>query len=151
MKVYIASRFSRRHEAHALGRRLQALGHTITSRWSLPDSDHVKPVGMSKQAADAERQRFAVEDIEDLQAADCCISFMQPPRDNSRGGRQVEFGYALALGHRMIIIGPRETVFHHLPGVEHYASAEDLVDALITEGAAWAGVAPEVGRRESQA
>lgn len=133
MKVYLAARFSRRHEAHALGQRLQALGHTITSRWSLPDSDHVKPAGMSRQAADAERQRFALEDIEDLRAADCCISLMQPPRDNSRGGRHVEFGYALALGQRMMIIGPRETVSHHLPGVEHYGSADDLLEALSAE------------------
>ena len=60
MKIYIAARFSRRHEAHALGKQLQAQGHTIVSRWSLPHSDHVAPVGLSKQASDAERQRFAM-------------------------------------------------------------------------------------------
>ena len=119
MKVYIAARFSRRHEAHALGRRLQALGHTITSRWSLPDSDHVKPVGMSKQAADAERQRFAVEDIEDLQAADCCISFMQPPRDNSRGGRQVDPCTLIEAAARRDARGWRGLRWH---GVERAAS-----------------------------
>ncbi|MEM9760033.1 MAG: nucleoside 2-deoxyribosyltransferase [Pseudomonadota bacterium] len=133
MKIYLAARFSRRHEAHALGARLQALGHTITSRWSLPDSDHVKPAGMSEQAADKERERFALEDVEDVRAADCCISLMEPPRGNGRGGRHVEFGIALALGHRMIIIGPRETVFHHLPEVEHFGTPDQLVDFLSSE------------------
>lgn len=136
MKIYLAARFSKRHEVHALGKRLQAMGHTITSRWSLPDSDHVTPVGMSEQAADAERQRFAVEDVDDVLAADCCISLMEEPRNNSRGGRHVEFGIALARGHRMMIIGPRETVFHHLPDVEHFDTADELINFMAADSEA---------------
>ena len=60
MKVYLASRFSRRHECHAIGKRLEELGYEIVSRWTLPDSDHVVPVGVSQQAADAERERYAL-------------------------------------------------------------------------------------------
>lgn len=134
MKVYIAARFSRRHEANALARELMRLGHSITSRWVRPDDDHVLPTGISKQAADAERERFAREDIEDLDACDWCVSLMEEPRTNSRGGRHVEFGYALAAGKVLTIIGPRETVFHHLPNVEHYESVAEFVVAL-REGA----------------
>ena len=133
MKTYLAARFSKRHEPHSLGKQLQELGHEKTSRWSLPDSDHVTPVGMSEQAADAERTRFALEDIRDVMAADCCISIMEEPRNNSRGGRHVEFGFALARGYRMIIVGPRETVFHHLPQVEHFDTHVDLVAAMQKE------------------
>lgn len=120
LKIYIAARFSRRHEANELAQKLKAHGHKITSRWVLPDSDHVTPVGMSAQAADAERERFAIEDCDDVKACNWCISLMEEPRSNGRGGRHVEFGYALALGKRMTIIGPRETVFHHLPQVQHF-------------------------------
>jgi nucleoside 2-deoxyribosyltransferase len=127
--IYIAARFSRRHEAHALGKQLQALGHTITSRWVMPGADHVIPAGQSEQAADAERRRFAMEDCEDVHACDWMISLMQEPRDNSRGGRHIEFGMALGLGKRLTIIGPRETVFHHLDQVEHF----DSVDAFLVE------------------
>ncbi len=125
--IYLAARFSRRHECHALAKELQARGHTITSRWVMPEADHVISVGQSAQAADAERRRFAVEDCEDVQNCDWMISLMQEPRDNSRGGRHIEFGMALGLGKRLTIIGPRETVFHHLDQVEHFDTVEEFL------------------------
>ena len=129
MKIYIAARFSKRHEANKLANILKHHGHEITSRWVLPDSDHLVPTGMSAQAADSERRRFATEDCQDVEACDWCISLMEEPRSNSRGGRHVEFGYALGLGKKMTIIGPRETVFHHLDVIEHF---EDMGDFLNT-------------------
>jgi nucleoside 2-deoxyribosyltransferase len=105
MKFYLAGRFSRRHILNGWANDLQSLGHTITSRWVLPDSDHITPAGMSEQAEDEERERFAVEDIEDIIACDCCISLTEPPRNNSRGGRHVEFGIAAALKKKLIVIG----------------------------------------------
>lgn len=128
MKIYIAARFSKRPEANQLARELMDVGHAITSRWVKPDSDHVTPTGLSKQAADAERQRFALEDLEDVIACDCCVSLMEEPRNNSRGGRHVEFGIAVGLKKKLVIIGPRETVFHHLPEVEHYDTVEDFLN-----------------------
>lgn len=130
MKIYIAARFSRRPECNALAHQLKALGHTITSRWVKPDSDHVMPTGLSQQAADAERMRFAVEDEQDVWACDAMVSLMEEPRNNSRGGRHVEFGMALGLMKRMFIIGPRETVFHHLPSVEHFNTVEEFLDHI---------------------
>ena len=131
MKIYIASRFSRRHECHALGKELEAYGHEIVSRWTKPDSDHVVPVGMSQQAADVERERFAVEDLEDVDKCDCIVSLMEEnPRSNTRGGRHVEFGYAAGKGKELVVIGCRETVFHHLPDVAHFDSADDYICAV---------------------
>ncbi len=120
MKIYIAARFSKRPECNQLARYLKGFGHEITSRWVLPDSDHVVPTGMSRKAADSERRRFAIEDVEDVIGCDWMISLMEEPRSNSRGGRHVEFGIALGLGKKLTIIGPRETVFHHLDCVEHF-------------------------------
>ena len=62
MKVCIATRFSRRHEANDLAQKLKALGHTISCRWIIPAAHDLQPAGLSGQAADAERQRFALED-----------------------------------------------------------------------------------------
>lgn len=129
-RIYIAARFSRRPEANQLANRLKGLGHTITSRWVLPDSDHVLPTGLSAQAADDERQRFAIEDIHDLTQADWLVSLQEEPRSNGRGGRHVEFGFAIATGLRISVIGPRETVFHHLPSIKHYASTDDFMKAV---------------------
>lgn len=130
MKVYLAARFSKRHEVHAIGKVLQAHGHEVVSRWSFPNSDHVAPVGLSQQAADNERQRFAKEDLDDLDSCDWCISLMEEPRNSSRGGRHVEFGYALAKGKRMTIIGPKETVFHHLENIESYETVGEFEASL---------------------
>jgi len=127
MNIYIAARFSKRPECNKLSAYLKTLGHNITSRWVLPESDHVKRTGLSKQAEDSARRRFAVEDIEDIENCGWMISFMEEPRNDSRGGRHVEFGYALALGKKLTILGPRETVFHHLENVEHFESVESFV------------------------
>ncbi len=129
MKIYIAARFSRRHEANELAHHLKAQGHTITSRWVLPEVDHVLPVGISAQAEDLERRRYAMEDCEDVLACDWMISLMEEPRSNTRGGRHIEFGMALGLGKRLTIIGPRETVFHHLDQVEHFETTQDFLEA----------------------
>lgn len=127
MKFYIAARFSRRPEANALAQALKRKGHIITSRWVLPGTDHVMPTGLSAQAADSERRRFALEDLEDVIDCDCCVSLMEEPRNNGRGGRHVEFGIAVGLMKELVVIGPRETVFHHLPVVSHFESADDFL------------------------
>ena len=127
MKIYLAARFSRRHEVHALGQDLQALGHTIVSRWSRPEADHVLAAGLSDQANDLARERFASEDMEDIHKADCLIVLGEPPRSNSRGGHLVEFGIALGLGLRVMVVGPRGTVFHCLPTVEVFDTWQSLL------------------------
>lgn len=128
--VYIAARFSRRPEANALARELQNRGHSITSRWVKPETDHVLPTGISRQAEDSERRRFAMEDMDDVRQCDWCISLMEEPRSNTRGGRHIEFGVALALNKKLTIIGPRETVFHHLDDIEQYNTIDEFVASL---------------------
>ncbi len=115
MKIYLASRYSRREELCGYRTALESAGHTITSRW-LNGNHQIDDKGLSTEAADGERTRFAVEDWEDLMAADCCISFTETPRSmtSSRGGRHVEFGAALAAGLGCVVVGPRENVFQPL-------------------------------------
>jgi hypothetical protein len=57
------------------------------------------------------------------------ISLMEEPRNNSRGGRHIEFGMALGLGKRLTIIGPRETVFHHLDEIEWFQTTEQFLES----------------------
>jgi hypothetical protein len=120
MKIYLAARYSRRTELLGFAKELESLGHRITSRWLL--GDHLlDDKGLSVQAADSERERFACEDWCDLMDSDMVISFTEEPRGTtSRGGRHVEFGAAMARGKQCVVIGHRENVFHHLPGVEFY-------------------------------
>ena len=120
MKIYLAARYSRRDELNGYRRALEARGHVVTSRW-LSGTHQLGGDGLSVQAADAERERFASEDLADVMAAEVVISFTEEPRKtNGRGGRHVEFGVAYASGKTCVVIGPRENVFHHLPGVAYF-------------------------------
>jgi hypothetical protein len=110
-------------------------GHTVTSRWHTgvhSMDDGVQPdSGAGRELA----ARFAAEDLEDLLAATCVISFTEEPRTATRGGRHCEFGYGLAYGKRMIIVGPREMIFHYLPSVKKFDDTRRLMDWI----AAWQG------------
>ena len=130
MKIYLASRYSRREELCRYRSDIIFTGHEVTSRW-LDGNHQISDDGLSALAAKAERVRFATKDWHDLMAADWCISFTEAPRSsNSRGGRHVEFGAAMAKGLHCVVIGPRENVFHCLPEVECFDSWEEFYPTL---------------------
>ena len=127
MNIYLAARYSRYPEMQGYAKDLEAMGHVVTSRWILGDHE-VRADG--KAETDAWAPRWAQEDWEDLQCADCVISFTEAPGDvpgRARGGRHVEFGAALALEKQVVVIGTRENVFHWLPQVIFFPAWEDYL------------------------
>jgi len=122
VKIYIAARYDRRQEMVAVVARLVQAGHTVTSSWLAGADDDEPPLAL------------AIWNINDLVAAECCLSFSEAPAARvpwtSRGGRHVELGYALAVGKRLVVVGPRENVFHHLPCVEICTTVEDALQTL---------------------
>lgn len=122
MRIYIAARYDRRFEMLRVASDLMRAGHEITSRW------------IEGGRGDDPELVAAIEDVGDLERADCLVTFTERPERNvawaARGGRHVEFGIALATGKRLCIVGPRENVFHHLPRVEIYATVPDLIEGL---------------------
>lgn len=136
MRIYLAARYSRRPILAKWAEELQKLGHVIVSRWALRDSDHKLVDGLSPQAATGERIRFATEDLADIENCGMILSLMEEPRSNGRGGRHVEFGYGLALGKMMVIIGPKETVFHELPNVCSFETFDKFLESINH----WAGL-----------
>lgn len=128
MRIYLAARYSRREELCHYRDILETKGCVITSRW-LNGNHEVGDMGLSDEASAELRQRFALEDWEDLMAADVCINFTEPSRTGpTRGGRHVEFGAALAAGKRVIVVGHRENVFHCLPQVTFFETFEALLN-----------------------
>ena len=127
MKIYLASRYSRREEMLQVSKLLTELGHEVTSRW-IHGSHEVPKDGLSVQYPTEFRQKFAAEDYEDLCRAEATINFTEEPRaKNSRGGRHVEFGASLAMGQKLFVVGPRENVFHCLPQVQAFDTLEELI------------------------
>jgi nucleoside 2-deoxyribosyltransferase len=126
----MAGRVSKRHILQVWADDLEAKGFEVVSRWSMRNSDHVAPGMKSEKAAPSERVRFAREDLEDIDACDIMVCLMEEPRNDSRGGRHVEFGYALARDKAIYIVGEKETVFHELPQVAAFTTWELCLNAL---------------------
>ena len=61
--------------------------------------------------------------------------------DRGTGGRHVEFGYALALGKALIVVGVRSHVFHELDAVTVVPDVAALVAQLTAGIEARVGVA----------
>lgn len=130
MKIYIAARYGRRVEMASYAKQLVAAGHIVTSRWLSGEHE-------AHDAMPAETwTKFALDDIDDIQAADWFVTFTEfPTKDfvrgaTARGGRHFESGYAYCLNMRTIVIGFRENVFHWLPSVEFYLCWADFLATL---------------------
>ena len=137
MKVYLAARFSRREEMRRYAGELAELGHEVTARWVVGPpqaSHHPDQVSGHSQAYE---ERVSVEDLKDVADATCIVCFSEQPRStNTRGGRHVEFGLAVAGEKRIILVGPRENVFHFLPQVENFTDWAGVRKMLKAERAA---------------
>lgn len=123
---YFASRYSRHPELRGYRDQLtKALPHaSVTSRW-LDLHDGKVPTTAPPEALNADPSQwwpYALADLSDLEAADVLVSFLGHP--GGKGGRHIEHGYAMAIGHRIAIIGDRENVFHCDPDAEHYPTWE---------------------------
>ena len=141
LRVYFAARYSRIKEMREIRSLIEDAGGEVTSRWVngshqyeepdlIPAGQHYQDLISAYQDDTAER--FAVEDLDDVDRADMVIGFSEPPRvaSTSRGGRHVEFGYALGKDKEMLLVGPRENVFHHLDSVRQFNSAAAMWDWL---------------------
>jgi nucleoside 2-deoxyribosyltransferase len=121
-RVYLAARFARQPELRDIAEELHCAGAEVTSRW-LGSERSLEQFELTGDGRSAELARM---DIDDLKAAEICIAFTENGDGPSgRGGRHTELGIALALNLRVVLIGPREHVFHCLPTVERYASWQE--------------------------
>ena len=130
MKIYLMARYGRRLEMLAVAEELEALGHTVTSRWirgahELDDN----LLNTDPEFRDREGARFAQDDLHDIWAAAWYIAFTEEPgpvAGRGRGGRHFEAGIAYAnyLSYvprpRLILVGPRENVFYCLTDWERF-------------------------------
>ena len=136
--IYLAARYSRLAELQDYASNLRAIGYEVNARWLL--GDHQAHEGADKVEAATvsvpiEGRAFAMEDYADVLVADMLIAFSEEPRSDlaTRGGRHVEFGLALAWDKQIIVVGPRENVFHTLPRVRHFWRWPEALEALARE------------------
>lgn len=124
-RFYIAAAYCRKEEMKQHAKMIEeSLGWVCTSQW-------LNEIG--EDLTEENQSGYARKDIYDINEADVLVTFTEPPNSgNSRGGRHVEFGYALAL-YDMVgfdgvhVIGHRENVFHWLPEVTFHETVEEFV------------------------
>ena len=126
MNVYIASFFADKDRVAARARELNSLGIECTMRWPSESAPHTATI---KDYPEEYFRETAVLDIEDILAADVLVLTVpsdvqmtdMPIRSLARGGRHFESGFMyglIASGQKreLILLGPRENVFHFLDG-----------------------------------
>jgi hypothetical protein len=128
--VYLAARYSRHGEMRQVRDKLRPLGYEVTSRWiDMHGGNLTESLVPEKLNAEPEAcWPYAKIDLDDIWAADVVISFTSAD-GGGKGGRHVEFGFALGLGKHLVIVGPFEHVFHTLPLVEWYPDLDQLLSA----------------------
>lgn len=125
MRVYFAASYGRRQEIKDLVSTLPK-GIEVTSTW-LNTAPEVADFG----AGGAETpDKYAKRDLIDINDSQMLIVFAEPDGKYARGGKHAEFGYALAKGLRLGVVGQPEHVFQCLQSVEHWETWEDCVEWL---------------------
>jgi hypothetical protein len=120
MKIYVAAMYGQMMEMRDVRDRLVAAGHEVTAQW------------IDGKEANDTQSAAAIMDVQDVVRAEALIAFSQARGTmHTGGGRHVEFGIALALGKRLMVVGPRgEHVFHAYPGVRFFDTLDDAIGAL---------------------
>ena len=107
---------------------LRAKGIQVTSSWL---NEHWDAGTTMDQIPPKELSEFAAQDLADIVSADTLILFsMDPMIPGVRGGRHVEFGYALGRGKRIIVVGVKENIFHYLLRVKHCTTIAELLNII---------------------
>jgi nucleoside 2-deoxyribosyltransferase len=104
---------------------LRSKGIEVTSTWM------EEPHGPNVQLSDvgkSELIEYAYRDLLEITQADIVVFFsVDPTTATFRGGRHVEFGYALGIRKPILVVGPEENIFHVLSEVKHVETWPDAV------------------------
>ena len=143
MKFYLAAAFERKKEAQALATEIESQGHICVASWLKPGAeeelnreDETGGLALQRAKSDimikAEFIKIAQVDYEDIQECEwfICLSETEDTTVSRRGGRHVEYGYADAWDKGIIIVGPKENIFHYRDGTKLrllFKAASDLL------------------------
>lgn len=127
MKIYLAARYSRKQEMMRLAETLRENAIEVTSSWL---DEPFAPDTLLNEVSPRLNMEYALTDLRDIDRADTVLFFSEDPLVGTpRGGRHVEFGYAVAKGKRVVVIGQPENVFHYLPAIIMYQSVQQFLDS----------------------
>jgi nucleoside 2-deoxyribosyltransferase len=128
MRVYIAGQYARRDEFRLVAEELRKRGIYVTSGWLEED----EPLNHNLADFPTEwKRKQAYNDMGDIDSAEFVLFFAEPSDEQpKRGGRHVEFGYALGKRKPINVIGGEENIFHYSYLVKHYPSLERFLESF---------------------
>jgi hypothetical protein len=132
MKIYLAAQYERIEEMRVIRDILVEGGHTVTSRWIDQTAGQEEALGQVELTAEPQRGRnYALIDIDDILTADWVVVFTSG-NGGGRGGYHTELGYALGVQKKVIVVGPRENVFHTLPRVSWFMNPRSFMEKMVS-------------------
>jgi hypothetical protein len=135
--VYISANSVRHEETHQNADVLSAFGYVISSRWhdnygrNMPSQLGPEDIIANIDFCDG----VARSRIGDLSKADIFLLVTYSHQDEI-GEMDTEFGVAIGLSKRIIIVGPKANVFHSIKEFEYHASREDFINHVRSINAA---------------
>jgi nucleoside 2-deoxyribosyltransferase len=136
LDIYIAGKFDAKDRLRIERDRIHALKvGDVISLWldeetMAPDETLTNGIGIPAEVG----LEYAERDLWEIDAADLLI--LDTFDDNLRGSREVEFGYALAQGTEVWVVGPKRNVFHEM--ATHFKSWADVLEELVAHKKRWA-------------
>jgi len=126
IKIYIAAPWAEKAYAKEVSKDFRAAGFDVVSRWI---DFHEGTSSDGLQLDPVKLQREALNDIEDVMAADILVLLNLQARGTETSGKAVETGMALAMGKDVVMVGGPTNVFHFLDTVRKVDSIEDAIEA----------------------
>lgn len=124
MNVYIAGKFSAQARLREIRGRIRQAHILVTSSWmDEVAGEYPVPRQRALNTGSADLREVSMADLLILDTLDV----------SETGGREVEFGFALAQGTRVWLVGPVRNIFHEF-AEEHFESWDEVFVALGEEG-----------------
>ena len=131
MRFYFAAPFSYGERLRDLARFIDNIFDGPRQCWTTASWIYI-PTG-TRAKNHLEAANYALLDLENVDACDVLIMFN--PEDGSQSpGRNVEYGYAVAKGKQIWLVGPKTSVFSYLPGIRYFKDEEDVKQYLTVLG-----------------
>src|SRR5712671_6939648 len=121
MKIYLAANFAAKEKMREFFNKLNLINHLVTSSWIDCNYDTEKETPDKEQAI--------IDNLKNLEESDCLILFVDQLGKIPGRGKYIEFGYALAIGMTIYVVGQdsEESIFFFHPFVMRFGTEEALL------------------------
>jgi hypothetical protein len=129
IRVYLAGHYSRKNAIRRAAFDLTTADVEVVSTWH---EEKFAPNVSIVSISDSFLRRAAKRDRRELRQATHFVFFsVDPDFRFTRGGHCWENGYADGLGLKVVVVGPRQHIFHYLKGRKHISTWEHALEWLI--------------------